>query len=74
MTFMLPKDAKCAKRRARRFLKQEDGAVTVDWVVITGVICGLGVAVATLILSYIAPNSDNIGQAIEDYEISTTFD
>ena len=32
---------------AKSFAKDEDGAVTVDWVVLTAAIVGLGVAVMT---------------------------
>ncbi len=32
--------------RFRRFARQQDGAVTVDWVVLTATIIGLGMAAA----------------------------
>ena len=34
---------------AKTFSKDEDGAVTVDWVVLTAAIVGLGVAVLTAV-------------------------
>ena len=34
-----------------RFRADEDGAVTVDWVVLTAAIVGLGIAVLTLLVS-----------------------
>mgnify|MGYP001185001496 CR=1 FL=1 len=34
--------------RTRQFLQDESGAVTVDWIVLTSVIVGLGVAVASM--------------------------
>jgi Flp pilus assembly pilin Flp len=33
----------------RTFAADEDGAVTVDWVVLTAAIVGLGIAVATVV-------------------------
>ncbi|MCF2906366.1 hypothetical protein L0666_15340 [Octadecabacter sp. CECT 8868] len=33
----------------KSFRKQEDGAVTVDWVVLTAAIVGLGIAVITTV-------------------------
>ncbi|WP_435259684.1 hypothetical protein ACSBLW_07990 [Thioclava sp. FR2] len=35
------------KRRASAFAKDESGAVTVDWVVMTAAICGIGMLLFT---------------------------
>jgi Flp pilus assembly pilin Flp len=42
------------------FLKDEAGAVTVDWVVLTAAIVGLGL----LIFSYVRPAVSNVAQQI----------
>lgn len=34
------------RQTARRFLQDEDGAVTVDWVVLTAAVVGLGLVIA----------------------------
>ncbi|WP_406736057.1 pilus assembly protein [Thioclava sp. GXIMD4215] len=36
-------------RLTKKFRNEEDGAVTVDWVVLTAAIVGLGVAVVTIV-------------------------
>lgn len=36
------------KNRTKRFAQDEDGAVTVDWIVLTSVIIGLGVAALSM--------------------------
>jgi Flp pilus assembly pilin Flp len=33
----------------KRFFRNDDGAVTVDWVVLTAFLCGLAIAVVTII-------------------------
>jgi len=45
------------------FLAEEDGAVTVDWVVLTASIIGLGM----LVLIPIAYSTENTTQDIADY-------
>ena len=42
------------------FLKDEAGAVTVDWVVLTAAVVGLGL----LIFSYVRPGVSNLAEAI----------
>jgi|JI6StandDraft_1071083.scaffolds.fasta_scaffold173920_2 Flp pilus assembly pilin Flp len=58
----------------RHFWIKEDGAVTVDWVVLTAAICGLGVAV----MSTLRGNMGTVGSKISDHlnsaTIKTTFD
>lgn len=43
------------------FLKDDDGAVTVDWVVLTAAIVGLGVAVVTTIGEGALDHSNGLG-------------
>jgi Flp pilus assembly pilin Flp len=43
------------------FLKDETGAVTVDWVVLTAAIVGLGL----LVFTFIRPGVESLSEAIE---------
>jgi Flp pilus assembly pilin Flp len=53
-----------------RFKTDEDGAVTVDWVVLTGGLVGL----AAIIGSYVANGVDTAGSDIQEaLEAPTTF-
>ena len=52
-----------------KFIKAEDGAVTVDWVVLTGAIVGLGIAVISTVAQGALDNSDGIGAALASSEI-----
>jgi Flp pilus assembly pilin Flp len=47
-----------------RFTKDEDGAVTVDWVVLTAAVVGLGLAVMLAIEPAITGLSGNIAGSI----------
>ncbi|MCR9112245.1 MAG: hypothetical protein NXH84_03175 [Rhodobacteraceae bacterium] len=47
-------------RKLKAFAKKEDGAVTVDWVVLTAAVVGLGVAGVGTIQNGV----DNLAQAI----------
>ncbi len=55
----------------KRFSKDEDGAVTVDWVVLTAAIVGLGLIVMTAIRPAISGLSTSI--ATEIGEADDTF-
>ena len=48
-----------------KFFKSESGAVTVDWVVLTGAIVGLGFAVATLILPNLMPVASGVQPSLD---------
>lgn len=50
----------------KRFKDDEDGAVTVDWVVLTAAIVGLGVAVLASVRSATESLGDRISQEIEN--------
>ncbi len=58
----------------RRFLDDDSGAVTVDWVVLTAGIVGLSLAVVLTLKAAYAPNAQNIGTELQQYTIDTTFD
>jgi Flp pilus assembly pilin Flp len=47
------------------FLKDEAGAVTVDWVVLTAAVVGLGLVVFTFIQPEIAELASEIGVEVE---------
>lgn len=47
-------------KRFRNFNKDEDGAVTVDWVVLTAAVVGLGL----IVFAAIKPKIDNLATAI----------
>lgn len=54
-----------------RFCQDEDGAVTVDWVVLTAAIVGLGVAVVGTIHRSALDNATGLGAHIGSMSIST---
>ncbi|MBT8456706.1 MAG: hypothetical protein HKO95_01860 [Rhodobacteraceae bacterium] len=51
----------------KRFNDEEDGAVTVDWVVLTAAIVGLGVAVITSVRNGVTSLGANISERVEGY-------
>ncbi|MBM7068213.1 Flp family type IVb pilin [Actibacterium sp. 188UL27-1] len=48
-----------------KFLKDEDGAVTVDWVVLTAAIVGLGIAVVGIMAQGTLTASGSLGSSLE---------
>ena len=52
-----------------RFLKDEEGAVTVDWIVLTGTIIFLGMAVVLTIGGEIPVIADQISAWLSDREV-----
>ena len=60
-------------RISRSFKTAEDGAVTVDWVVLTAAVVGLGVAALAAIRSGTASLTSKINQQLQSQSISTTF-
>lgn len=56
-----------------KFAKSEDGAVTVDWVVLTAALVGLGIAVIVLVGSTTADTSTSIGTFIGERQITGEF-
>ena len=49
----------------KRFKKDEDGAVTVDWVVLTAAVVGLGIVVMGFISPAVSNLASSIGTEIE---------
>ncbi len=52
-----------------KFFKDESGAVTVDWVVLTAAIVGLGIAVMTTVSGGTNTLAGTISDALADTEI-----
>ena len=53
------------------FLKDESGAVTVDWVVLTAAIVGLGIAVLTSVGTGTVSLADNVSSGLAGTAVST---
>ncbi|MCK0143039.1 hypothetical protein [Aliiroseovarius sp. F20344] len=51
-------------RRFALFISEEEGAITVDWVVLTAIVAGVGSVSAWLVTSNIPGFAQNIGDAI----------
>ena len=56
-----------------KFTKSEDGAVTVDWVVLTAAIVGFGVAVIAVIGPAAVTKSDAIGAVMDNHSAGAAF-
>ncbi|SLN50655.1 Flp family type IVb pilin [Roseisalinus antarcticus] len=54
-----------------KFRNDEDGAVTVDWVVLTAAIVGLGIAVMTTVGDSTASLGDKISSQLDEQTIAT---
>ena len=55
----------------KNFSRDEDGAVTVDWVVLTAAIVGLGIAVLTSVSGGTTSLADKISSNLSTMTIST---
>lgn len=55
----------------KSFRAQDDGAVTVDWVVLTAAIVGLAVALIAVIAAGATDKSSSVGAFLESREIAT---
>lgn len=60
-------------RVARDFTGDDDGAVTVDWVVLTAAVVGLGVAALAAIRSGTASLTSKINNYLVSQTIASTF-
>ncbi|MCB1339202.1 MAG: hypothetical protein KDK10_17695 [Maritimibacter sp.] len=56
---------------AQNFCRDEDGAVTVDWVVLTAAIVGLGIAVLTSVSGGTTSLADKISGELSGMTIMT---
>ena len=57
----------------KKFEDAEDGAVTVDWVVLTAAVVGLGVAALAAIRGGVGALSSRINDHLANQTINTTF-
>ncbi|MFV1875401.1 MULTISPECIES: pilus assembly protein [Nioella] len=57
----------------KTFLNSESGAVTVDWVVLTAAIVGLGLAVMAVVSAGVQDLSGDIQTQLETGHITTAF-
>jgi hypothetical protein len=60
-------------KQAKDFSNDEAGAVTVDWVVLTAAVVGLGVAALAAVRSGTASLTSKISNQLSSQTISTTF-
>ncbi len=56
-----------------RFRKDEDGAVTVDWVVLTAAIVGMGVVVITTVANGALDHSSGLNSHLLNADVTTTY-
>ena len=61
------------KTTTAHFVLSEDGAVTVDWVVLTAALVGLGLAVMAVVSGGVEDLSGDIDTQMVDQEIVTSF-
>ncbi|MBN2906893.1 MAG: hypothetical protein JXJ18_09320 [Rhodobacteraceae bacterium] len=61
----------CSGPRAvfRQFLADDRGAITVDWVVLTATVVGIGIAVFTSVSAGLYTLGDDVGEHIADVEV-----
>jgi Flp pilus assembly pilin Flp len=59
---------------AKKFHEAEDGAVTVDWVVLTAAVVGLGIAAFAAVKGGMKTLTTNINNQLSAQSINTTFD
>jgi hypothetical protein len=64
--------ARCIHEKTTRFLCEEDGAVTVDWIVLTGTIIFLGMAVALTIGGELPVIAQQIAGWLSNREVGAT--
>lgn len=62
-----------AKRTVKRFARRDEGAVTVDWVVITAVVAGMGMSVVYTLSQTMATPSNHVVQFLSSTSIKSTF-
>ncbi len=55
----------------KTFMRDEDGAVTVEWVVLTAAIVGLGIAVLTSVSGATTGLADDIADSLDAQSVAT---
>ena len=59
--------------KIKKFHDEEDGAVTVDWVVLTAAVVGLGAAALALVRTQTAGLSGKIAEYLDGAEVTKSF-
>ncbi|WP_078604307.1 hypothetical protein [Thioclava sediminum] len=59
--------------KIKKFHDEEDGAVTVDWVVLTAAVVGLGAAALALVRTQTAGLSGKIASYLDGAEVTESF-
>ncbi|AQS49699.1 hypothetical protein BMG03_03610 [Thioclava nitratireducens] len=59
--------------KLKKFHDEEDGAVTVDWVVLTAAVVGLGAAALALVRTQTAGLSGKIATYLDGAEVTGSF-
>lgn len=57
-------------KRFQRFRNDEGGAVTVDWVVLTAAMTGIGIAVTSVIIDSATDPADSVGSTLTNMTIN----
>lgn len=57
----------------KTFIAQEEGAITVDWVVLTAAIVGLGVIVITTVARGATDQSSGLNDHLMNKSVTTTY-
>ena len=57
----------------KRFAQDESGAVTVDWVVLTAAIVGLGIAISSVIFTNVKEIGNDIDSNLAGVTVDTTM-
>ena len=60
-------------QRIRKFIASEDAAVTVDWVVLTAAVVGMGLAVISSVGAGATDYANGIGGHLDRSAVTTTY-
>ena len=55
----------------RVFLRDEDGAVTVDWVLLTALIVGMAMGIVSIISTAAQDPAEGLGAVLKDIDVAT---
>ncbi len=55
-------------QRIRLFFREECGAVTVDWVILTAAMTGFGIAIVTIVATAALDPAEGIGARLESMD------
>ena len=58
------------KTRVTRFINTENGAITVDWIVLTATLVALGMAAVFYATSSVPDVADNTADYMKNYQVS----